>query len=38
VNDQQLMRHLQSIGMGCFVKHFVLFNNMSISATLRWRP
>lgn len=31
MNDQQLKRSLQSIGMGCFAKHFALFSDRSIS-------
>jgi hypothetical protein len=31
MNDDQLKRSLQSIGMGCFVKHFAMFCNKQIS-------
>lgn len=31
MNDEQLARSVQSIGMGCFVKYFEAFNNGNIS-------
>lgn len=31
MNDEQLARALQSIGMGCFIKYFEAFNNNDIS-------
>ena len=31
MNDEQLARSLQSIGMGCFTKYFEAFSNSNIS-------